>query len=39
MKAVVLFLVALMLAGCQTMEGLGKDIKSGGDALEKAATK
>jgi predicted small secreted protein len=39
MKSVVLFLVVLFLAGCQTMEGLGKDIKSGGDALEKAATK
>ncbi|MFZ5522863.1 MAG: entericidin A/B family lipoprotein [Pseudomonadota bacterium] len=38
MKAVVLFLALLMLAGCQTMEGLGKDIKKGGDALEKAAT-
>jgi entericidin B len=39
MKAVVLFLAVLMLAGCQTMEGLGKDIKKGGDALEKAASK
>jgi predicted small secreted protein len=39
MKAVVLCLVVFVLAGCQTMEGLGKDIKSGGDALEKAATK
>jgi len=39
MKAVVLFLAVLMLAGCQTMEGLGKDIKKGGDALEKAANK
>ena len=39
MKAVALLLAMLMLVGCQTMEGLGKDIKSGGDALEKAATK
>ena len=39
MKAVVLFLAVLFLAGCQTMEGLGKDIKKGGDALEKAANK
>jgi len=39
MKAVVLFLAVLMLAGCQTMEGLGKDIKKGGDALERAANK
>jgi len=34
MKAVVLF-----LAGCQTMEGLGKDIMKGGESLEKAANK
>jgi predicted small secreted protein len=31
--------MALFLAGCQTMEGLGKDIKKGGDSLEKAANK
>ncbi len=28
---------ALGLGGCSTMEGLGKDIKKGGEALEKAA--
>jgi entericidin B len=39
MKAVVMFLAVLMLAGCQTMKGLGEDIKKGGDALEKAANK
>jgi entericidin B len=39
MKLVVLFVAALLLSGCNTMEGLGKDIKQGGDALEKAATK
>ena len=38
MKTVVLLLAVFVLAGCQTMEGLGKDIKKGGDALEKAAT-
>ena len=38
-KAVVLFLAVLMLAGCQTMEGLGKDIQKGGESLEKAAGK
>jgi entericidin B len=27
------------LAGCNTMEGLGKDIKRGGEVLEKAADK
>ncbi|MGC2048635.1 MAG: entericidin A/B family lipoprotein [Gallionella sp.] len=39
MNIVVFFLAVLFLTGRQTMEGLGKDIKSGGDALEKAATK
>ena len=37
MKAVALFLTALMLVGCNTMEGLGKDIKQGGEKLEKSA--
>jgi len=39
MRAVVLFLAVLMLAGCNTVEGLGKDIQKGGEKLEKAATK
>jgi entericidin B len=39
MKAVVLFMAVLFLAGCNTMEGLGKDIQKGGTALEKAADK
>jgi predicted small secreted protein len=29
--------VALVLAGCNTVEGVGKDIKKGGEAIEKAA--
>jgi len=29
--------VALLLAGCNTVEGLGKDIKKGGEAIEKSA--
>ena len=29
----------LLLAGCNTVEGLGKDIKKGGEAIEKAAEK
>jgi len=37
MKAVALLLAALMLVGCNTMEGLGKDIKKGGEKLEKSA--
>jgi predicted small secreted protein len=39
MKAIALFVLAMMLVGCNTMEGLGKDIKKGGETLEKAATK
>ncbi len=38
MKNLALLLAALvMLAGCNTMEGLGKDIRKGGEAIEKAA--
>ncbi len=29
----------VFLAGCNTMEGIGKDIKKGGEAIEKAADK
>jgi predicted small secreted protein len=39
MRLVSLLLVVLVLAGCNTMEGLGKDIQHGGEKLEKAATK
>jgi predicted small secreted protein len=28
---------AFALAGCNTVEGLGKDIKKGGEAIEKSA--
>ena len=39
MKVVALILAAMMLlVGCNTMEGLGKDIKKGGEKLEKSAT-
>jgi entericidin B len=31
------FLAVVVLAGCNTMEGLGKDIKKGGQKIEKAA--
>ena len=30
-------LVSVVLAGCNTMEGLGKDIQKGGKKIEKAA--
>ncbi|TAN84603.1 MAG: entericidin A/B family lipoprotein [Gallionella sp.] len=37
MKTVALLLAVLMLVGCNTFEGLGKDIKKGGEKLEKSA--
>ncbi len=37
MKAFSLLVAVLFLVGCNTMEGLGKDIKKGGEKLEKAA--
>ena len=39
MKAITLLLTVLVLAACNTMEGLGKDIQKGGEKLEKAANK
>lgn len=36
-KTFALLLAVLVLAGCNTMEGLGKDIQKGGQKLEKAA--
>jgi len=37
--AMLSFLVALtaMLSGCNTMEGMGRDVQSGGRALERSA--
>jgi predicted small secreted protein len=34
-----ILLAALALAGCNTIEGVGKDIKKGGEVIEKAADK
>jgi len=39
MKAVVMFVAVLMLSGCNTMEGLGKDIQKGGEQIQKAVNK
>ncbi|MBL8519036.1 MAG: entericidin A/B family lipoprotein [Betaproteobacteria bacterium] len=40
MKSLITALVAVfVLAGCNTVQGLGKDIKKGGEAIEKAAEK
>ena len=30
-------IAALVFAGCNTIEGVGKDVKKGGEAIEKAA--
>ena len=32
-------LAAIVLGGCNTVEGMGKDLKQGGDAIERAAKK
>lgn len=37
--ALVIFCAAAFLAGCNTMKGLGKDIKTLGEKLEGAADK
>lgn len=38
MKTILLMIcVAFTLAACNTVEGVGKDVKKGGEAIEKAA--
>jgi len=37
--ASILVLATLLLSACNTFEGIGKDIKKGGEAIERAATK
>jgi len=37
MKVISLLLAVLVFAGCNTVEGLGKDIKKGGEKLEKSS--
>jgi predicted small secreted protein len=37
MRTAALAALLLALAGCNTIEGLGRDLKAGGQALEKAA--
>ena len=40
MKSLALILIAAFaLAGCNTMEGFGKDVQKGGEKIEKAAKK
>jgi len=35
--AILAALAALALGACNTVEGIGKDVKKGGEAIEKAA--
>jgi len=37
MLTIAALVAGLALAGCNTVEGMGKDIKKGGEAIEKAA--
>ncbi|MBI5437204.1 MAG: entericidin A/B family lipoprotein [Nitrosomonadales bacterium] len=37
MRVFSLLLAVLVLVGCNTFEGLGKDLKAGGEKLEKSA--
>jgi predicted small secreted protein len=37
MKGIFCLLITLMLAACNTMDGLNKDIKNGGDQVRKDA--
>ena len=40
MKRILCILAAVvMLTACNTLEGIGKDVKKGGEAIEKAADK
>ena len=34
-----LFFAVALLAGCNTFEGFGKDVKKGGEVIDKAAEK
>ena len=36
-KLALLSLTALLLAGCNTAEGIGKDVQAGGKVIEKSA--
>jgi predicted small secreted protein len=35
--AVILSAMTLMLTGCNTVQGIGKDIKKGGEVIERSA--
>ncbi len=35
----VVIVLALLASGCNTVQGVGKDLKQGGEALERAGSK
>jgi len=39
MRVVMLFLMSFMLEGCNTLDGLGKDLQKGGEEIRKAVRK
>lgn len=36
-RILVVSVLALLLSACNTVQGIGKDVKKGGEAIEKAA--
>jgi entericidin B len=36
-RIVLISVLALMLSACNTVQGIGKDVKKGGEVIEKAA--
>jgi predicted small secreted protein len=38
-KFLIVVLVMQFAAGCNTLQGVGKDLKQGGEAIERAVTK
>ena len=36
-RILILLCAAFAIAACNTMQGIGKDVKKGGEAIEKAA--
>ncbi len=39
MKMISWLVAVWFLAGCNTMQGIGKDLQQGGEVIQKAATK
>jgi predicted small secreted protein len=37
--SVVVLMLSIVMSGCSTMEGMGKDIKKAGESIEGAASK